>query len=47
MNNGQLSTLLRDQLGISPIEFNKVSGQPFRISELVDRIEELSGGSAA
>ena len=47
MNNGQLSTLLRDQLGVAPIEFNKVSGQPFRISELVERIGTLSGGSAA
>jgi 2-oxoglutarate ferredoxin oxidoreductase subunit alpha len=47
MNNGQLATLLRDRLGVSPIEFNKVSGQPFRIAELVERIEELRGGAAA
>jgi 2-oxoglutarate ferredoxin oxidoreductase subunit alpha len=47
MNNGQLATLLRDRLGVRPVEFNKVSGQPFRISELVRRIEELSGGSTA
>ena len=44
MNNGQLATLLRDRLGVEPIEFSKVSGQPFRISDLVERIEELSAG---
>jgi 2-oxoglutarate ferredoxin oxidoreductase subunit alpha len=45
MNNGQLSTLLRDRLGVSPVPFNKVSGQPFRISELVEEIELVSGGA--
>jgi len=44
MNNGQLTTLLRDRLGISPIAFNKVAGQPFQIAELVERIELVSGG---
>jgi 2-oxoglutarate ferredoxin oxidoreductase subunit alpha len=39
MNNGQLATLLRDKLGAEPISFGKISGHPFRISELVDRIE--------
>ena len=39
MNNGQLATLLRDKLGIRPVSYCKVSGQPFRISELADRIE--------
>ena len=39
MNNGQLATLLRDKLGIQPISFCKVSGQPFLISELAGRIE--------
>ena len=44
MNNGQLVTLLRDELGVSPISYNKVSGQPFLISELVDRVNaELEG----
>ena len=44
MNNGQLSTLLRDKLGADPVSFSKVSGQPFLIAELVDRIEsELEG----
>ena len=44
MNNGQLTTLLRDRLGVSPIAFNKVAGQPFQISELVERIELASAG---
>ncbi len=47
MNNGQLATLLRDRLCIEPVSFCKVSGQPFRISELVDRIEAERRGDAA
>jgi 2-oxoglutarate ferredoxin oxidoreductase subunit alpha len=35
MNSGQLSTVLRDKLGIEPVPFTKVSGQPFQIRELV------------
>jgi len=47
MNNGQLATLLRDKLCIKPVSVCKVSGQPFRISELVDRIEAERRGDAA
>ena len=47
MNTGQLATLLRDRLGVSPIAFNKVAGQPFQIAELVERIEIVSGGGQA
>jgi 2-oxoglutarate ferredoxin oxidoreductase subunit alpha len=47
MNNGQLATLLRDKLGIQPISFCKVSGQPFRISELVGRIEAERKGDTS
>ena len=39
MNVGQLSTLLRDKLDVRPVTFSKVSGQPFLISELVERIQ--------
>ncbi|MEJ2274240.1 MAG: 2-oxoacid:acceptor oxidoreductase subunit alpha [Woeseiaceae bacterium] len=46
MNTGQLSTLLRDRLCVEPIPFTKVTGQPFLISELVDKIREVRGGSA-
>ena len=41
MNTGQLSTLLRDKLNAKPISFPKVSGQPFQIRELVEKIEAL------
>ncbi len=41
MNAGQLCTLLRDKLGVHPISYSKVSGQPFLISELIGKIESL------
>ena len=41
MNNGQLAALLREKLCLETVSFPKVSGQPFQISELVDRIESL------
>ena len=47
MNNGQLATLLRDKLCIQPVSFCKVSGLPFRISELASRIEAERKGDAA
>ena len=47
MNNGQLATLLRDKLGIEPVSFGKVSGLPFRIAELVSRVEAERRGDAA
>ena len=46
MNNGQLTTLLRDKLCVAPIPFAKVTGQPFLIRELVAKIEEIRGGTA-
>jgi 2-oxoglutarate ferredoxin oxidoreductase subunit alpha len=46
MNTGQLATLLRDKLAIQPISYSKVSGQPFRISELAGRIEAERKGDA-
>jgi 2-oxoglutarate ferredoxin oxidoreductase subunit alpha len=44
MNQGQLTTLLRDKLCVEPVPLNKVTGQPFLIRELVDKIESLRGG---
>ena len=41
MNMGQLSTLLRDKLGVDTLPFCKVTGQPFTIAELRDRIREV------
>jgi 2-oxoglutarate ferredoxin oxidoreductase subunit alpha len=44
MNKGQLKTLLRDQFLVDARPYNKVSGQPFRISEIEGAIEELLDG---
>ncbi len=41
MNMGQLATLLRDKLGIDPISFCKVTGLPFLITELSEKIRSL------
>ncbi|WP_428103332.1 2-oxoacid:acceptor oxidoreductase subunit alpha [Candidatus Rariloculus sp.] len=47
MNMGQLGTLLRDKLGVRTVQFNKVTGQPFLIQEVVDfvrgQLAEASG----
>jgi len=43
MNMGQLATLLRDKLGVETIQFNKVTGQPFLVSELVQKIRSVVG----
>ena len=40
MNMGQCATLLRDKLGLDIVQLNKVSGQPFKISEIVEAIAE-------
>jgi 2-oxoglutarate ferredoxin oxidoreductase subunit alpha len=46
MNNGQLTTVLRDKLCIEPVSFTKVTGQPFLIRELVDKVEALRSKAA-
>ena len=43
MNAGQLTTLLRDALCLEPVPFSKVTGQPFLIRELVEKIEAVRG----
>jgi 2-oxoglutarate ferredoxin oxidoreductase subunit alpha len=43
MNAGQLATVLRDKLNIAPIQMNKVTGQPFKISELMTAIRAELG----
>lgn len=40
MNTGQLKTILRDQFLIDAMPVNKVSGQPFTITEIEAAIEE-------
>jgi len=46
MNNGQLSTLLRDKLCMETLPFSKVTGQPFLIREIVEKIESLRGNAS-
>ena len=46
MNNGQLVTLLKDRLCMEPVSFTKVTGHPFLISELVEKIESLRSEAA-
>jgi 2-oxoglutarate/2-oxoacid ferredoxin oxidoreductase subunit alpha len=46
MNAGQLSTLLRDKLCMETLPFSKVTGQPFLIRELVEKIESLRGDAS-
>jgi 2-oxoglutarate ferredoxin oxidoreductase subunit alpha len=40
MNSGQLKTLLRDQYLVDARPVTKVSGQPFKIAEITEAIEE-------
>jgi 2-oxoglutarate ferredoxin oxidoreductase subunit alpha len=47
MNMGQLATLLRDKLGVETVQLNKVTGQPFLIGELVQKIRSLLAASSA
>ncbi len=44
MNTGQLSVVLRNQYLVDAEGLNKVSGQPFKISEIEDAIRERLGG---
>ncbi|HEX5047279.1 MAG TPA: hypothetical protein VFX89_09185, partial [Gammaproteobacteria bacterium] len=41
MNMGQLATLLRDKLGVETVQLNKVTGQPFLIAEIAQKIRSL------
>lgn len=43
MNNGQLDTLLRSQYLLASIGLTKVTGQPFKISEILDTIHTTLG----
>ena len=46
MNNGQLLTLLRSSYAIPAEGLNKVSGKPFKVSEILDAIRTRLGGAA-
>lgn len=41
MNTGQLASLLRAETGIEPVSLTKVTGQPFQVSEIQNRIRQL------
>jgi 2-oxoglutarate/2-oxoacid ferredoxin oxidoreductase subunit alpha len=43
MNTGQLITVLRDQFLVPAVGLNKVSGQPFKITEIEDGIRKQIG----
>ena len=45
MNFGQCATLLRDRLELDVVQLNKVSGQPFKIAEVLDAIRENYPGA--
>ncbi len=43
LNNGQLSVLIRARYLVDAIPFNKIAGQPFKISEISGKIDEVLG----
>ncbi|MDP3671642.1 MAG: 2-oxoacid:acceptor oxidoreductase subunit alpha [Telluria sp.] len=46
LNLGQLSRLLRERYLVDALSLSKVQGKPFMVSEIVERIVELSKGEA-
>lgn len=40
-NSGQLRFLLRARYGLEPVGLNKIQGRPFRVDEIVARVESL------
>ncbi|MCM2253049.1 MAG: 2-oxoacid:acceptor oxidoreductase subunit alpha [Ramlibacter sp.] len=46
MNLGQLSRLLRERYLVDAQSLSKVQGKPFKVSEIVDHVLELSKGEA-
>jgi 2-oxoglutarate ferredoxin oxidoreductase subunit alpha len=46
MNQGQLASLLRDKLGVQVIQQNKVTGQPFLVAELIQKIRSVLAANA-
>ncbi len=45
LNTGQLRSLIRAKFLIDAEGYNKVQGKPFAVSELVEKIDELTGGT--
>lgn len=44
INLGQLAKLLKSELGVELLQFNKVQGLPFKSSEIEAKIIEIAGG---
>ncbi len=47
LNQGQLAMLLRSEYMLPAIPFNKIAGQPFKVSEVRGRIDELLPGGSS
>lgn len=47
MNDGQLATLLKDKYLLKARSLTKITGQPFRIAEILDAIDSILEGEAA
>jgi 2-oxoglutarate ferredoxin oxidoreductase subunit alpha len=43
LNTGQLRLLIKDKFLINATGLNKIKGKPFHVSEIVDKIKEISG----
>jgi 2-oxoglutarate ferredoxin oxidoreductase subunit alpha len=41
LNNGQLSKIIRDKYFVDAIPYNKIQGQPFMASEVVNKIKQI------
>ena len=40
LNNGQMAFILRGTYGVDLLSYTKIEGQPFKISEIAEHIEE-------
>lgn len=47
LNNGQLRMLIRNKFLVDAVGFNKVKGKPFTVTELVEKIFELTSAEGA
>ena len=47
LNNGQLRLLLKNEFVIDAIGLNKIKGKPFHVSELMEKIHEVSAAATA
>ncbi len=41
LNNGQLSKIIRDKYFVDAIPYNKIQGQPFMATEVVNKVKEI------